>query len=159
MNFLRAFSLHAALGEKSLLYCVHLQNEVNSDEAQIFQNKKYKDLMAVAQEQVNDTVDHLTETYNLNSLLSELKELSKTRLSVQGLPVEEKQDLFEQYAYELTTVFEKNYSPEEAPTEEDPKAKKKKKAGGKAWGKGVKVLMDFLGENKKEGKSTMINFF
>ena len=46
------------------------------------------------------------------------------------------------------------------PAEEDPKAKKKnKKAGGKAWGKGVKVLMDFLSVLKKEGKPVVIDFF
>ena len=45
------------------------------------------------------------------------------------------------------------------PAEEDPKAKKKKKAGGKNWGKGVKVIMDFLAVLKKEGKPVLINFF
>jgi hypothetical protein len=36
MNFLRAFSLHSALSEKSIQYCIALQNEINSDEGQIF---------------------------------------------------------------------------------------------------------------------------
>lgn len=44
---------------------------------------------------------------------------------------------------------------------EDPKQKKKKdkKAGGKAWGKGVKVVIDLLAEVKKEGKPILIDFF
>lgn len=47
----RAFNLHSALSEKCLLYCTHLQNECNSDDAAIFQNKKYKDLMKLSVDQ------------------------------------------------------------------------------------------------------------
>lgn len=121
--------------------------------------------MDVAKEQTQFSVDHLVQTYNLMGLLSEMKELSKLRLECLGLPLENKDDLFSQYAYELSTVFAKNYVPEEenknAEVAEDPKQKKKKdkKAGGKNWGKGVQVIFDLLKELKKEGKSVMIDFF
>jgi hypothetical protein len=42
------YNLHCQLIEKSFQNAMQLQNEINSDEASIFQNKKYKELIKLA---------------------------------------------------------------------------------------------------------------
>jgi hypothetical protein len=49
MNIPKVFNLHGQLADKSMDYCTSLQHEINSDEASIFANKKYKELMKFAQ--------------------------------------------------------------------------------------------------------------
>mmetsp|Transcript_4445 Transcript_4445/g.6571 ORF Transcript_4445/g.6571 Transcript_4445/m.6571 type:complete len:188 (+) Transcript_4445:311-874(+) len=51
MNIPKVFNLHGQLGDKATQYCMQLQNEINSDEASIFQNKKYKQLLVLAGQQ------------------------------------------------------------------------------------------------------------
>ena len=104
----RAFNLHSALSEKCLLFCTHLQNECNSDDAAIFQNKKYKDLLKLSVEQQFETCAHLVEQYNLNGLLAEMQDLSSKRLEALQLTTSTTAGMFEAYAIELNQVFTKN---------------------------------------------------
>lgn len=45
------YNLHCQLIDRSTQYYMQLQSEINSDEASIFQNKKYKELIKLAQMQ------------------------------------------------------------------------------------------------------------
>ena len=51
MNIPKTFNLHGQFADKSMDYCISLQHEINSDEATIFQNKKYKELLKLANHQ------------------------------------------------------------------------------------------------------------
>jgi hypothetical protein len=55
MNIPKTFNLHGQLADKSMDYCISLQHEINSDEASIFQNKKYKELLKLANQQQEET--------------------------------------------------------------------------------------------------------
>lgn len=48
MNIPKVFNLHGQLADKGQLYCIQLQNEINSDEAIIIKNDKYKKLVELA---------------------------------------------------------------------------------------------------------------
>lgn len=48
MNIPQVYNLHAQLFDKSTQYYIQIQSEINSDEASIFQNKKYKELIKLA---------------------------------------------------------------------------------------------------------------
>jgi hypothetical protein len=61
--------------------CNSLQNEINSEEASIFSNKKYKDLMKIALEEQNDLLDSAKNQYSLELLNKSLQELSLNRIS------------------------------------------------------------------------------
>lgn len=54
MNIPKVFNLHGQLADKSLDYCTSLQHEINSDEASIFANKKYKELIKLAKLQEDE---------------------------------------------------------------------------------------------------------
>lgn len=47
-NAPKMYNLHCQLIEKSMTNAMQLQAEINSDEASIFQNKKYKELIKLA---------------------------------------------------------------------------------------------------------------
>jgi len=51
MEIPTVFSLHSQLADKAMHFCTQLQAEINSDEASIFQNKKYKELLKLAASQ------------------------------------------------------------------------------------------------------------
>jgi hypothetical protein len=61
--------------------CNSLQNEINSEEASIFSNKKYKDLMKIALEEQNDLLESAKNQYSLELLNKSLQELSLNRIS------------------------------------------------------------------------------
>jgi hypothetical protein len=61
--------------------CNSLQNEINSEEASIFSNKKYKDLMKIALEEQNDLLESVKNQYSLELLNKSLQELSLNRIS------------------------------------------------------------------------------
>ena len=60
--------------------CNSLQNEINSEEASIFSNKKYKDLMKIALEEQNDLLESAKNQYSLELLNKSLQELSLNRI-------------------------------------------------------------------------------
>ena len=60
---------------------ISLQNEINSEEASIFSNKKYKDLMKIALEEQNDLLESAKNQYSLELLNKSLQELSLNRIS------------------------------------------------------------------------------
>ena len=57
----KVFNAHAQLTDKSMQYCIQLQNEINCDEASVFQNKKYKEILRFAVEQQEEIYEHLKE--------------------------------------------------------------------------------------------------
>ena len=61
--------------------CNSLQNEINSEEASIFSNKKYKDLMKIALEEQNYLLESAKNQYSLELLNKSLQELSLNRIS------------------------------------------------------------------------------
>ena len=61
--------------------CNSLQNEINSEVASIFSNKKYKDLMKIALEEQNDLLESAKNQYSLELLNKSLQELSLNRIS------------------------------------------------------------------------------
>jgi hypothetical protein len=54
--------------------CNSLQNEINSEEASIFSNKKYKDLMKIALEEQNDLLESAKNQYSFELLNKSLQE-------------------------------------------------------------------------------------
>ena len=61
MNIPKVFNLHGQLADKSLDYCTALQHEINSDEASIFANKKYKELIKLAKLQEDEICVQLAD--------------------------------------------------------------------------------------------------
>ena len=51
MKIPKTFNLHGQFADKSMDFSISLQHEINSDEASIFQNKKYKELLKLANQQ------------------------------------------------------------------------------------------------------------
>ena len=75
----KVFNAHAQLTDKSMQYCIQLQNEINCDEASVFQNKKYKEILRFAVEQQEEIYEHLKEQYDLETVTESLRSLSVAR--------------------------------------------------------------------------------
>jgi len=57
MNIPDVYNMHCFLADKCIQNCTSIQSEINSDEASIFGNKKYKELLKFAQTQQKATYD------------------------------------------------------------------------------------------------------
>lgn len=79
MNIPKTFNLHGQLADKSMDQCVTLQHELNSDEASIFQNKKYKELVKLANMQQEEICAQILEQFTLDSVCDNMSKLSANR--------------------------------------------------------------------------------
>jgi hypothetical protein len=50
MKIPQVYNIHSTLNDKSIYACAQLQSEINSDDAAIFSNKKYKEIVKLAQQ-------------------------------------------------------------------------------------------------------------
>lgn len=138
------------MADKAMEHCVQLQHEINSDEASIFGNKKYKELMKLAIMQQGEVCEQIQETYTLGKVTAEMSALSMARSGAK-----EARDVFQAYVEELMVVYYKNQKVED---EMKAKAEEKKKAEEEA------AKADEGADNKKKGKkkgkeaSTTIGF-
>jgi hypothetical protein len=82
MNIPKVFNLHSQLADKSLEYCTQLQHEINSDEASIFQNKKYKELIKLAKLQEDEICEQIGQQFTLDRVCESLRDLSVNRVSL-----------------------------------------------------------------------------
>ena len=80
MNIPKVFNLHAQLCDKSQQYVLQLQNEINSDEASIFANKKYKELLKLANAQQSEMIEQFKEQYTLDQLATKMLDMSGQRM-------------------------------------------------------------------------------
>lgn len=104
----KVFTAHAQLTDRSGQLCNQLQNEINCDEASVFQNKKYKEILKLANEQQEEIYEHLKEQYDLAPLVDTLKSLSATRQSLMGqgeAAINGTGDLFDTYISEILLTF------------------------------------------------------
>ena len=93
-------NLHSQLSEKCFTYVSFLANEINQEEAAIFQNKKYKDIMKLSSEISEDACSYISE-YNLSGIITELVELSKVRQEVLYGQKSGNSDILQVYADEM----------------------------------------------------------
>lgn len=68
----RVFNLHSQLADRALQNGNQLQIEINSDEASIFSNKKYKEIQKLAVSQQQEYCLQVEETYKLRELGQQL---------------------------------------------------------------------------------------
>ena len=99
MNIPKTFNLHGQLADKSMDQCVTLQHELNSDEASIFQNKKYKELVKLANMQQEEICAQILEQFTLDSVCDNMSKLSANRAGLlTGTDDKQSSNVFEAYA-------------------------------------------------------------
>lgn len=80
----KVYNCQAQLTDRSAQLCNQLQNEINCDEASIFQNKKYREILKFAIEQQEEIFENLKDQYDIESLVQSLQELSIKRQALLG---------------------------------------------------------------------------
>lgn len=114
MNIPKVFNLHGQLADKSLDYCTALQHEINSDEASIFSNKKYKELIKLAKLQEDEICAQIAEQYTLDKVCVNLQNLSASRAHLIADAKLESENMFKAYQKELLAIYKINKVAEEA---------------------------------------------
>lgn len=146
--------------EKSISSYTQLQQEINGDEASIFGNKKYKELIKIAAQQQSNVLDQIDEQFPLGNII----------VKDGGVQSAYDNSIFAAYTQKLIGLFEQNNGieselaqkaaeqkkaeEEEAKQAEDQpddnKKKQQKKKKGKeidtkiGFGKGTRAFFDFL---------------
>ena len=80
MDIPEVFSIHQLVTDKSMQLCNQYQQELNSDQCSIFSNKKYKELMKVAQMQESSLCNQINSNWRLfTDSLNQLEILAHKR--------------------------------------------------------------------------------